>query len=271
MFLLPLIASLCCLGASPAPVPPVPPPTGWEEGPGYGVASRDTGNPLGDNIFIGYAGYRITLAEAQRWVAALYEARLRQLGVRTVVAVQGPRGEFYEGQELGNRELVAALSGWIHAGTRNLIVAGHSSGAYVANDFLEQLRGSKLAGRTAGKVVYFNLDGGDLFLGPKTLSSVRRAYCVSAYSASIKTHSANSEDMTKLAARFPGKGGVLVTDASAAGCTKDSVWCLHISLINTRPHDPTGASGIDYADFQGRPVETQWLDRRARDAQLLPP
>jgi uncharacterized protein with LGFP repeats len=43
---------------------------------------------------------------------------------------------------------------------------------------------------------------------------------------------------------------------------------VHISLINRVPHDPNGGSGIDYADFAGRGVNTFWLDARHDDAGL---
>lgn len=45
----------------------------WKTGPdvGFGVASKDTLNPTGENAFIGYAGYAVDLASAQAWVREL--------------------------------------------------------------------------------------------------------------------------------------------------------------------------------------------------------
>jgi hypothetical protein len=50
----------------------------WQTGPqvGHGVAFKDTKNPAGENLFIGYAGYRVSLASAEAWVEALHEASL---------------------------------------------------------------------------------------------------------------------------------------------------------------------------------------------------
>src|SRR5690348_2267464 len=44
----------------------------WETGTnvGYGVARKDSQNPLGNGVFIGYAGYNITLDAAEAWVTA---------------------------------------------------------------------------------------------------------------------------------------------------------------------------------------------------------
>src|SRR5690242_12241804 len=46
----------------------------WQTGPdvGYGVARQDTHNPIGNNVFIGYAGYNVNRDAACAWTKALY-------------------------------------------------------------------------------------------------------------------------------------------------------------------------------------------------------
>ena len=69
----------------------------WSTGTsiGYGVAFKDTQNPGGDAMFIGYGGYGAKLIPTQLWVTALYRATLRARGVRGVWAVQGPSDPDY--------------------------------------------------------------------------------------------------------------------------------------------------------------------------------
>src|SRR4051812_47096430 len=60
---------------------------------GTGVAYKATN--AGDGVFIGYAGYSVTLDRSAAWVDALLEARLRALHVGHVYAVRGPRDPGY--------------------------------------------------------------------------------------------------------------------------------------------------------------------------------
>src|SRR5437879_1305209 len=70
------IESPAASAPSPAPIPEVPQ---WTEGPdiGTGVAMKDTGNPRGQSAFIGYAGYSVSIEDAETWVDALYDSWLR--------------------------------------------------------------------------------------------------------------------------------------------------------------------------------------------------
>src|SRR4051812_31167527 len=83
--------------------------TGAWQGIGNGVTMLDTGNPLGSNVFVGYAGYNINLGQSQAWVSTLYDARLRELGVRYLFAVQGPADPGYNALEIGNSAIAARL------------------------------------------------------------------------------------------------------------------------------------------------------------------
>lgn len=243
----------------------------WETGPavGTGVAFMDTGNVLGENVFVGYAGFNIDLAQAQAWVATLYDARLRALGVRYLFAVQGPADSLYNGLEIGNSKIAAALNRLVSPRMGFIVVAGHSSGSFVADELLQQLdTGADPSGALGSRLVYFDLDGDQRYVAASGINRLRRAYYVNAYSAAAGTASYNHAVMNSLGAAFAGKGGAYQYDASGSGCTGGGVFCVHISLINTRPHNPQSGSGIDYADFGGRPVNFAWLDAKAQDAAL---
>ena len=205
----------------------------WSTGAsvGYGVAFKDTGNALGDSMFVGYGGYGVDLAPAELWVTALYRATLEARGVRYVWAVQGPSDPDYSQDEIGNSKIAAALVPLVSASTRFVLVAAHSSGAFVGQELLEQLAGGA------------DPDGA--------------------------TDSANYDAMQSLAAEFTSKGGFYDVDSSGAGCDPDAVWCVHDTMINTKPHDPTTLDvEDDYSDFSGRPVCTSYISAKASEAGL---
>jgi hypothetical protein len=245
----------------------------WQTGDdvGFGVARKDTENPLGRAIFIGYGGYAIGLASTQTWIGALYAARLRDLGVGTVFAVQGPAHPQYTGLEIGNSRVAAALEE-LAGDAPFVLVLAHSSGSFVAHELLGQLAGGlDPAGVTEGKVVYFDLDGAVSGLDRAIVARLRRAYFVGALDSITGTASPNRGDMLFGAELFPAAGGFLDVDASASGCNAGASWCLHMTPITTLPHDPSDAAGaIDYEDFVGRPVSYAFIDARAEEAGLLP-
>ncbi len=228
--------------------------------PGYGVFHRDTQNPRGDDVFIGYAGYGVDATGAQTWVTRLYTEALREHGVRHLYAVQGPRDPGYDALEIGNSRLVADLLPRVGGATR-ILVAAHSSGAFVAHEMFGQLyaRGLDPAGATRDRVVYWDLDGGSAGLTTPIVSALRRAYFVWASSRGIA--SPNASTIRAAGATWPAAGGAVQIVADASGCR--SAWCVHMTLINDRPHNPDGLSAQpDYALIDAaHPVATAWLAR----------
>ena len=239
---------------------------------GFGVASKDTSNHLGQNVFIGYAGYGLTLDAAEKWVSALYASSLASRGVRYVFAVQGPADVAYSGLEIGNSKIAAALDGEVTGDTHFVLIAAHSSGSYVAHELLGQLAsGSDPNGVTQDKVVYFDLDGGLLGLSAASVNRTRRTYFVSSFDATTSTYATNQSSMTAGASTYGQKGGYLELDASGAGCDAGANWCLHMTLITTLPHDPQNLDAIEnYSDFVGRPVTHAYIDMKSADAALGP-
>jgi hypothetical protein len=234
----------------------------WQTGVaiGNGVAFKDTQNPLGNGLFIGYGGYGAKLFESELWITALYRATLRARGVRWIWAVQGPSDPDYSQDEIGNSKIASAMIPLVQ-GQSSIVVAAHSSGAFVAQELLEQLAsGADPNDVTKDLVVYFALDGG----GGMTQASIDRtknAYFVSSHDGT--TQSANYGAMTTLASTYASKGGFFDNDASASACDPGAEWCVHDTLINTRPHDPTNLDvPDDYSDFAGRPVCTSYLDAK---------
>ena len=113
-------------------------------------------------------------------------------------------------------------------------------------------------GATRHRIVYYDVDGISSCLNDTEIAYLRRAYFIRARKGAGYSLDANS--MAAGAARWPGAGGLLTFDAARTGCNADSTYCLHISLVNTRPHDPsTALRTLDYTDFAGRPVNDWYL------------
>lgn len=246
----------------------------WQTGAqiGRGVAFKDTQNPTGDNVYIGYAGYQVTMGSAERWVDALHGASLAALGVRYLWAVQGPNDHSYANREIGNSKIVATMLPLVGSQTRFILVAGFSSGSFVAHELLGQLAGGlDPKGVTAGRVVYFDLDGGGSGLTSRSVERLRKAYFVGSHDGETNTDSPRRGDMESLGARYASAGGYWQNDASGSGCNAGAAWCVHTTLIITKPHDPSAASPqLDYSDFGGRPVCHAWIDAKAVEAGLVP-
>ena len=239
---------------------------------GHGVAFKDTQNPIGDSVYIGYAGHQVALGSAEAWVDALYGASLAARGVRYLWAVQGPDDHAYARHEIGNSKIVATMLPLVGAQTRFILVAGFSSGSFVAHELLGQLAGGlDPKGVTAGRVVYFDLDGGGSGLTTQSIDRLRKAYFVGSHDGTTNTDSPRLGTMESLGATYASAGGYWQNDASGSGCNAAAQWCVHVTLITTKPHDPNAASPqLDYSDFGGRSVCHAWIDAKATEAGLVP-
>ena len=255
-----------------APAPRFDP--NWSTGPdvGTGVAMKDTGNPRGDNVFIGYAGYRVPLDDAEAWVDALYDAWLRDRGVRYVWAVRGPDDSHYEHKEIGNTKIGATLRE-VAPHASFVLVAAHSSGSTVAHELFKQLAdGRDPEGATAGKIVYFNLDGIEKGLTSASAGRLRRAYFVGAIDRVTRTVSPNEGEMRRTAEQYAGAAATsyLEYDARDARCASGGTWCLHVSLVTNAPHDTRAACAhLDYTEFGSAGVATAFFDAKAGEAGIV--
>jgi hypothetical protein len=239
----------------------------WTNGPGFGTASKDTQNPLGNSMLIAYAGFGVSLAGAEGWATALWKATLRDRGVRRIWAVQGPSDPSYSQKEIGNSKIAAALAVEVDGATKFVLALGHSSGSFVAHELFDQLAGgADPQNATQGKVVYFDLDGGGGFT-QAAIDRLRKAYFVGAHDGS--TLSPNHAEMASLGSTYAPMGGFFDVDGSASGCNPGAEWCVHMTLVTTRPHDPTNSDPVkDYTDFAMRPVQTSFIDAKATEAGL---
>jgi hypothetical protein len=226
----------------------------------YGVTTKDTGG--GDNIVIVYGGYTATMQDSQGWVTQLTRVRLGPLGVGHMYAVQGPADPDYSQREIGNSELAAALATQATPAT-DVIILAHSSGGFVADELFTFVNQGVMA-----KIAYFNLDGGSWALTDTMVTTMRGVYFCGAHD-SVAGYSENWSSDQSLYSDFAGSHLFLV-DADGSGCDVGAGWCLHDTLITTRPHDPTTYDlDDDYTDFtNGRQVVTSYVDQAVTDGAL---
>lgn len=267
-------------GAAPldaGPPPPAEPDIDaipWETGAviGNGVAHKDTQNPLGDSAALLYAGFGVDLAGARSWATALYRAELRARGVRQLWAVQGPNLIEYQNKEIGNSKIAELLVSKVSATTKFALVLAHSSGSFVAHELLGQLAGGLDPNDvTAGKVVYFDLDGGQSGLSTPIVARLRKAYFVSPLDKTNGTPGFNTASMQSAGATYASAGGFLEVDASASGCNAGATACVHVSLVNAHPHDPsTALLDLDYGMLDtAHPVAVAYLTMKATEAGIV--
>lgn len=237
---------------------------------GHGIAYKDSMDPSAHSVFIGYAGYPFPLDASQSWVTQLYHARLAELGVRHVYAVQGPADVPYSQLEIGNSHIAEKLADQLGP-DGFVLVAAHSSGSYVSHELFHQLASGDFdGGVSADRVVYFNLDGGLAGIDGAVLDHLRRAYFVSAWDGATDSGAANRDAMIYAGDMWAFAGGYVEVDATGSGCAAGAQWCLHMAVINSLPHDPWASDVTDYYDIGARTIVTDYIDAKVDDAGLSP-
>jgi hypothetical protein len=228
--------------------------------------SYKAGNPGRSNIVVIYGGYSAQEPWVQKWVDQLALLKGDALGFGHLYAVQGPNDPGYSNHEIQNSKLAAHLGAGRAAAASSIVVIAHSSGTYVADELFRDVKSGTggIPSDTASKISYFDLDGG----GPGDETFVRQfhhLYFVWGYDARIGRESHNAEGMKSLGSSFASLGGAYKVVADGSGCdahTSGGLWCMHDTLINTKPHNPEMYDlSDDYGDFTGtHHLVTSYLD-----------
>ncbi|MBX3202024.1 MAG: hypothetical protein KF894_28065 [Labilithrix sp.] len=239
----------------------------WET---LGVGVSHKSFATGKNVLLVYGGYTAQDVYVQRWANELYRARGSALDIGELYAVRGPNQSGYANREIQNSRIAAHLGAEGVDGragqASSILVVAHSSGTYVADELFAMLRAGRggVPADTIGKVSLFNLDGGGV-ADATTLRMMAGAWFVYACDGAIGRCSHNASSMKARGAQYASLGGALLVDATGSGCSKTQaggLWCLHDTLITTRPHNPAMYDlRNDYTNFTGaRSVVTSYLD-----------
>ena len=236
-------------------------------GPGVNYAMANSA--LGEDVFIGIGGWTVTQPLADSWVTALYAARLHTLGVQHVYSVKGPKDLGYESREIATLPLATHLLHLIQSypASSRIIVAAHSSGAYVAHALFQDLYdGASIDSShlSDGRILYFVLDETlgaypGVELTNASVDRLGHVYGVYAVIASQSLYSLAPSEMIALGNRYGSRSSTVALDASASGCVASI--CLHMAMINQKPYQPTSYDSRDYGAINpDHPVQTAYLD-----------
>ncbi|MFH0736152.1 MAG: hypothetical protein V1773_17090 [bacterium] len=239
---------------------------------GIGVNYTETDNN-GMDIFIGFGGWSVKQEWANNWCSNLYFEKLNYLGIKYIYSVKGPDTPCYAEKEIDNlklaKNLLFLLKNQQGPNTNRIIVAAHSSGAFVAHQLFQILYGNQKLDSlniTSPKIIYFNLDGGigggdcGFEINQVIADKLAKIYAVYAYDDSIKIYSPNYDDMVLLGSMFNPKSESIEINVSGCGCS--AKWCVHDALINRAPFKPASFDlKNDYNNInQTHPVQTDYLD-----------
>jgi hypothetical protein len=209
---------------------------------GFGIHGTTVGS--GPNVLVVYGGYTATDADSEALSLQYVSAQMGALGVGHVYAIRGPEDASYSAREIGNSSLAAQLAGMVSS-TGFVAIVAHSSGAFVADELFTEASAQVLS-----KIVYFDLDGGSWALNDTLVGEMAGVYFCNAHDP-VAGDSANYSSIVSLHTDFPASHYYTV-DSAGSGCDVGAAWCLHDTLVTTRPHDPTTYDlDQDYTDFTG--------------------
>lgn len=231
-------------------------PPAWTD-IGLGVSYEQVN--AGHAILIVYGGYSAKLAYSAAWATELVDAKLGASDVGHIYAVKGPQDASYSAKEIANSKLRAHLA--TLPTDAPIYIVAHSSGSFVAHELLQQLAST---GNTAvlGRIAYANLDGGSSGLTSAIVATLDKITFVYAQDPSLSSgFSQNASSAIAMGMTYAMYGSSYKVVVPMTGCANDAGWCLHDVLITHRPHNPQSYNlALDYTDFVGRPVTTEYLD-----------
>jgi hypothetical protein len=233
---------------------------------GFGVHYKAV-SPTNTNVLIIYGGYTAQDAWVERWCDEMIRQKNATLKVGHLYAVRGPNTAGYTNEEIENSKLSTHLGAATRAKrAQRVFIVAHSSGTYVADELLDDIKHGYggVPADTVGKIALFNLDGGGV-PDPALVRRFAHAFFVYGYDAHNNRYSHNADGMKALGDEFAALGGALKVEDDGSGCNgavSGGRWCMHDTLINSKPHNPTMYDlARDYTDFAGpRRLQTSYID-----------
>ncbi len=214
---------------------------------GNGVQYTFTENHSGNNILVVIGGWQAKQEWVNSWAKELYQAKVKDFGVKHILSVKGPDDVCNDKKENDLVKLAEFMKNIIYATyfIDKVIIVAHSSGSFVANELLNILYGKNGIAKDTfyiNKVHYFNLDGGigggecGVALDDEVIDDIAKLYAVSAYDSASGIYSSNYETIIQLTKMYKQKSELIVVDATESGCK--GKWCLHDALIIRKPYNP---------------------------------
>jgi hypothetical protein len=216
------------------------------------------------NIAVLFGGYTATAAAVRAWAENLTSSSpaLGEFAVGAVFSVPGPYDSGFRGREIQVAEVAAAIAAEADKRSSKLIiVAAHSSGAFVADSTLAAL--AKKSPALLSRVAYFKLDGGwNGELTGATAKKLGAVFCVNAKCG--KVPSMNFGPMTSCKGPSGGTAKMLTLSVPDTKCKQGR--CCHDALVTTSPTDPNTFKVV--ADYS-QPANSGWLSQASEKLKSL--
>ncbi len=239
----------------------------------------------GKNVLITMGGMGAKLIWVQKWTEELYKSKLNEFNIGLIIVVKGPVEEYYDSREIDIKEMTKRFVAFYKKyGLNETFLIVHSSGVFPAHqmfDYLylggedpmiKKMNIRKLEildpeGITKNKINYIMLDG-ELGI-PKgyplvegMVKNLKKVYSFYSIDAQTGTESGMAEEAKKVKDTFTAKTILHKHIAENSGCNPGAKWCVHETLITTRPHNPAGYDlEKDYQIFDStRKVVTGYMD-----------
>ncbi|MCA0388766.1 MAG: hypothetical protein LCH52_09755 [Bacteroidetes bacterium] len=220
-------------------------------------------NLKGRNVLITMGGMGAKLKWVQKWTEELYKAKLNEFNIGMIIVVKGPVEEYYDSREIEIKKMTKRyVAAYQEYGFNETYLIVHSSGVFPAHqmfDFLyiggddpnnKSMKMRKLEvldpeGITKNRITYIMLDGElgipkGYTLTEKMVKNLKKIYSFYAVDAETKTFSGMAKEAKMVKNKFQDETILYEYIAENSGCNRDAKWCVHETLITTRPHNPAG-------------------------------
>lgn len=246
----------------------------------------DSADMRGKNVLITCGGYKAELGWVSAWTQALYYKRLKDYNIGLICIIKGPRDEYYDSREIDIKTLTSRIvSAYQQYDLNETIIIAHSSGVFPVHQMFDLLysggkegmalskKGVKSAnydsrGITKNRISYIMLDGElgipkGYALTADMVKHLKRVYSVYAIDDKTGTRSGLYHEAIKVKQRYPDMTTDYIVRSQNSGCNKGAKWCVHQTVITTKPHNPAGYDlERDYQFFgDGREVVDEFMDR----------
>lgn len=215
----------------------------------------------GKNVLITMGGMGAKLKWVEKWTEELYKSKLNEFNIGLIIVVKGPVEEYYDSREIDIKEMTKRfVAAYKEYDLNETFLIVHSSGVFPAHQMFDYLylggddpvtkkmniRRLEILdpkGITKNKINYIMLDGETGFprgykLVDGMVDNLKQIYSFYAVDAQTGTESGMAHEAKKVKENFSKKTILHKYNAENSGCLPGAKWCVHETLITTRPHNP---------------------------------
>lgn len=245
----------------------------------------DSVNMIGKNVLITCGGLGAELTWVEAWTKELYTKKLKEFNIGMVCIIRGPYENYYDNRDIAVPELTRIfVDAYDKYKLNYTYFIVHSSGVFPAHQMFDLLytggidsnrfRGKKepvtnydSLGITKDKIIYIMLDGEPGIPRGYTLTkgmveNLKQIISVYAEDEATGTKSGMYKEAKRIIQLFPHKTKDYSLKSKNSGCNPGAVWCVHETVITTKPHNPAAYDlRQDYQKFGGdRQVVTEYME-----------